>query len=55
MNRGETQLGMTLADIFRNRYVVPLYQRNFAWRTDEIQQLLQDVWDAFQKPNRPDY
>lgn len=40
---------MTLSDIFSNRYVVPLYQRNFAWRTDEIQQLLQDIWDASQK------
>ena len=49
MNRNNDQLGMTLSDIFRDRYVVPLYQRNFAWRTDEIQQLLQDIWDASQK------
>ena len=49
------QLGMTLSDIFSNRYVVPLYQRNFAWRTDEIQQLLQDIWDSWQKSNTGNY
>ena len=55
MNGNENQLGMTLSDIFSNRYVVPLYQRNFAWRTDEIQQLLQDIWDAFQKGSTGNY
>lgn len=49
MNNNDNQFGMTLSDIFSDRYVVPLYQRNFAWRTDEIQQLLQDISDAFQK------
>jgi len=28
-------------------YQVPIYQRNFAWGKDEIQALVQDVWDAF--------
>ena len=40
-------MGKTIAEIFSDRYVIPLYQRNFAWRTDEIQQLLQDVSDAY--------
>ena len=55
MNNNDNQYGMTLSDIFSDRYVVPLYQRNFAWRTDEIQQLLQDIWDAFQKSNTGNY
>ena len=38
--------GKTLADIFCDKYIIPLYQRNFAWRTDEIHQLLQDVYEA---------
>jgi len=42
-------LGMPIGGVFSNRFVIPLYQRNFAWRTDEIQQFLQDIWDAFQK------
>ena len=49
MNDNTSELGITLAKIFRDRYVVPLYQRNFAWRTDEIQQLLQDIYDSYQK------
>lgn len=47
MSNSGNELGKTIADIFRDRYVIPLYQRNFAWRTDEIQQLLQDVYDAY--------
>jgi len=30
-------------------YAIPLYQRNFAWTYDEIEQLLNDVADAFQE------
>jgi len=35
-------------------YAIPLYQRNFAWTYDEIEQLLNDVADAFQE-NRDNY
>ena len=28
-------------------YVVPIYQRNYAWEKDEISALIQDVYDAF--------
>ena len=35
-------------------YAIPLYQRNFAWTSDEIEQLLNDVADAFQE-NRDNY
>jgi len=55
MNRNDNKLGMPLSDIFTGRYIVPLYQRNFAWRTEEIQQLLQDIWDASQKNNTENY
>ena len=47
MLNNETKMDKTVAEIFRDRYVIPLYQRNFAWRIDEIQQLLQDVYDAY--------
>ena len=30
-------------------YAIPLYQRNFAWTYEEIEQLLNDVADAFQE------
>ena len=42
-------LGKTLADIFADKYTIPLYQRNFAWRTEEIHQLLQDIYEACRK------
>lgn len=35
-------------------YAIPLYQRNFAWTYDEIEQILNDVADAFQE-NRDNY
>ena len=45
-------MGKTLADIFADKYTIPLYQRNFAWRTEEIHQLLQDIYEACRKnPN----
>lgn len=49
------QLGKTLAEIFCDKYIIPLYQRNFAWRIEEVQQLLQDVYDAFKKNPKGNY
>ena len=49
MNNNTNEMAMPINGLFSNRFVVPLYQRNFAWRTDEIQQFLQDIWDAFKK------
>lgn len=54
MNNSDA-MGMSINGLFSNHFVVPLYQRNFAWRTDEIQQFLQDIWDAFQKNKDKDY
>ena len=50
---GAEKLEKRLKDIFDNsKYVVPLYQRNYAWRKDEIEQLLQDVYEAYKSnPN----
>lgn len=43
-----------LAD--NSRYLVPMYQRNYAWGEGEINQLIQDVQDYQQhKPNQPYY
>ncbi|MDW8720100.1 hypothetical protein Q7W10_03790 [Streptococcus suis] len=39
-----------------DEYIVPLYQRNFSWTYDEIEQLLIDIADAYnERENRPDY
>lgn len=36
-------------------YQVPIYQRNYAWEKDEIQALVQDVWDAFNTKKKTYY
>lgn len=45
------RLGKSIREIFdgQYKYIVPLYQRNFAWRREEIEQLLQDVYEAYSK------
>lgn len=41
-------LDRNITEILNNRYTVPLYQRNFAWKEDEINQLLQDIHESFE-------
>ena len=44
------KLEKSIKEIFENgKYIVPLYQRNYAWRKNEIEQLLQDVYESFKK------
>lgn len=43
------QLNKTIKQIFNDSYVIPLYQRSFAWGDDEILQLIQDIYDAYKQ------
>ena len=45
----QDNLNKTVAQVFENRYTIPLYQRNFAWREEQITRLLRDVYDSFRK------
>ena len=46
----ETHISLSVNRLLNeDTYAVPLYQRNFAWTYDEIEQLLNDVADAFQE------
>ncbi|CAH0230549.1 DUF262 domain-containing protein [Rhodococcoides fascians] len=36
-------------------YEIPIYQRNYAWRNKQIDQLIDDVWAAAQDPNADGY
>jgi uncharacterized protein with ParB-like and HNH nuclease domain len=36
-----------------NEYVIPIYQRNYAWGESQVNQLIQDIWDS--KKNSSDY
>ncbi|MCY7191414.1 DUF262 domain-containing protein [Streptococcus gallolyticus] len=37
---------LTVSQLLKEDYIIPLYQRNFAWTYDEIEQLIVDVADA---------
>ena len=51
----ETHISLSVNRLLNeDSYAIPLYQRNFAWTYDEIEQLLNDVADAFQE-NRDNY
>lgn len=43
------KLNKTINEIFEDSYVIPLYQRNFAWGEEQIQLLIQDIYDASQQ------
>ena len=46
----ETHISLSVNRLLNeDTYAIPLYQRNFAWIYDEIEQLLNDVADAFQE------
>lgn len=42
------QLHKSISEIWKDEYIVPLYQRNFAWMEEQIRQLLQDIYDHHQ-------
>ena len=51
----ETHISLSVNRLLNeDSYAIPLYQRNFAWTYNEIEQLLNDVADAFQE-NRDNY
>lgn len=45
MSHIDKTLNKTISQVWDERYVIPLYQRNFAWAEDQIGQLLQDLYD----------
>jgi uncharacterized protein with ParB-like and HNH nuclease domain len=40
---------LTVRELFGQRgvhYEIPIYQRNYAWGKEQIDQLLNDIWNA---------
>jgi len=37
---------LCIGELFLDDYLVPVYQRNYAWRAEQIEQLISDVYDA---------
>ena len=48
-------LDKNINQILNDQYIVPLYQRNFAWGENEIYQLLQDIYENFKKIPQGNY
>lgn len=48
-------LNKTLTEIFSAKYIIPLYQRNFAWSDEEISQLLVDLYESYSKVKGGNY
>lgn len=44
-----------ILDIVTKPYIIPIYQRNYNWGVDEITQLLQDIYESYQKDKSQDY
>lgn len=38
-----------LLNLNKDKYIIPIYQRNYAWGDDEISLLIQDLWNAYEK------
>lgn len=48
----EQPKGLNLENIFSGvEYIIPIYQRSYAWEKDEIEQLLDDIFDFKDKKN----
>ena len=49
---------LTISDLFNDenkcKYIIPIYQRNYAWGDDEISSLLQDIKNACEKNKEQD-
>lgn len=48
---------LTVGELFQQgeRYTIPIYQRNYAWGREQIEQLMTDVIDAAQDPSVNQY
>lgn len=41
------ELHKNISEVLKDEYIIPLYQRNFAWGEEEITQLLQDIYSKW--------
>lgn len=47
---------LTISQLLNSeQYIIPLYQRNYAWGEIEINQLLQDIWDMYKANSDSNY
>lgn len=46
---------LSINKVFDDHYSIPLYQRTFAWGTEQIATLLQDIYSSYQEKEKPPY
>lgn len=47
---------LSIKELCNNKkYIIPIYQRNYAWGQDEIDLLIQDILDALEKNKKKNY
>ena len=53
----EENLGKSIKEIFdvTNKYIIPLYQRNYAWGKEQIEALIQDICEAYERDKEGNY
>lgn len=52
----EKPIEFNITTIFeKDNYIIPLYQRNYAWEESQVSQLVQDIWDYANEANDSNY
>lgn len=49
------ELVRNISQILEKSYIIPLYQRNFNWGAEEINQFLQDIYQSFKSNSKQNY
>lgn len=52
MNRIKDAEVLSVENIFKDKYVIPLYQRNFSWGEEQITRLLQDIYESMKAKDK---
>lgn len=52
MNRIKDAEVLSVENIFKDKYVIPLYQRNFSWGEEQITRLLQDIYESMKAEDK---
>ena len=57
LEKSTENLGKSIGEIFdaKNRYIIPLYQRNYAWGEVQIEALIQDIYEAYNMSKTGNY
>jgi len=55
MNNEKTAKIIPVGKLANHRYIIPIYQRNYAWTKTEVETLIDDIWDAYKQPKERYY